>query len=74
MSAHILVGAEWDCHERRQSIAGLVSDRYGIDHSTLQLDHPATPDLIEPESLLDAARRPPTGAETQPDESERTTR
>jgi cobalt-zinc-cadmium efflux system protein len=53
MSAHILVGAEWDCHERRQSIAGLVSDRYGIDHSTLQLDHPAAPDLIEPESLLD---------------------
>ena len=74
MSAHILVGAEWDCHERRQSIAGLVSDRYGIDHSTLQLDHPATPDLIEPESLLDAARRPPPGAETQPEESERTTR
>ena len=62
MSAHILVGAEGDCHERRQSIAGLVSDRYGIDHSTLQLDHPATPDLIEAESLLDAARRPPSGA------------
>ena len=58
MSAHILVGAGWDCHERRESIAGLMSDRYGIDHSTLQLDHPATPQLIEPRSLLGPGVRP----------------
>jgi cobalt-zinc-cadmium efflux system protein len=54
MSAHILVGTEWDCHERRERIADLVRERYGIDHSTLQLDHPATAQVIEPGSLLDS--------------------
>ncbi len=52
MSAHILVGDEWDCHERREKIAALIRDRYGIDHSTLQLDHPAAQGVIEPQSLL----------------------
>jgi cobalt-zinc-cadmium efflux system protein len=64
MSAHVLVGAGWDCHERREAIASVVEDRYGIDHSTLQLDHPATPDLIAPERLLDPCRTPRAKATT----------
>jgi cobalt-zinc-cadmium efflux system protein len=52
LSAHVLVAAEWDCHERRRTIADLICDRYGIEHSTLQLDHRASTDPIDPESLL----------------------
>jgi cobalt-zinc-cadmium efflux system protein len=42
LSAHILVDHSRDCHERRQTITALVHNRHGIDHTTLQVDHPST--------------------------------
>jgi cobalt-zinc-cadmium efflux system protein len=51
LSAHVLVAPGLDCHERREAITGLLAERYGITHSTLQLDHPE-PDLIPAEHLL----------------------
>ncbi len=53
LSAHVLVGDGWDCHERRDRIAALVRERHGIEHSTLQLDHPAHDAPIEPGRLFD---------------------
>jgi cobalt-zinc-cadmium efflux system protein len=45
MSAHILVQPGADCHAVRAAAERLVHDRYGIEHTTLQVDH-------APEALL----------------------
>ena len=39
LSAHVLVGQESDCHAARARLAGELSERFGIDHTTLQVDH-----------------------------------
>ena len=41
LSAHILVADHHDCHERRVAIAKRLADDHDIEHSTLQVDHPA---------------------------------
>jgi cobalt-zinc-cadmium efflux system protein len=42
LSAHILVDRSHDCHERQHAITDLLQERYGIDHTTVQVDHPST--------------------------------
>ena len=39
LSAHVLVGADTDCHDERRELEALLHDRFGIDHTTLQVDH-----------------------------------
>jgi cobalt-zinc-cadmium efflux system protein len=39
LSAHVLVGREEDCHARRRDLEELLSREYGIEHTTLQVDH-----------------------------------
>ena len=39
LSAHVLVGADRDCHAIRRELERLLRDRYGLDHTTLQVDH-----------------------------------
>jgi cobalt-zinc-cadmium efflux system protein len=39
VSAHIIVGPEDDCHQARFRAAHLLADRFGIEHSTLQVEH-----------------------------------
>jgi cobalt-zinc-cadmium efflux system protein len=39
LSAHVLVGADEDCHAVRRDLETLLHDRFGIDHTTLQVDH-----------------------------------
>ena len=51
LSAHVLVEPEADCHERRLVISGLLAERYGIEHTTLQVDHPAQQQVIPAEQL-----------------------
>ena len=41
LSAHILVDRSHDCHERQHAITELLQEHYGIDHTTLQVDHPS---------------------------------
>src|SRR5579863_6507755 len=57
LSAHVIVAHGSDCHEARRVLAGLLAERYGITHSTLQVEH-------EPSELLEIeappARRPQT--------------
>ena len=43
LSAHVVVRAGDDCHELRRTLQRLVSDRFGISHTTLQVDHEAAP-------------------------------
>lgn len=39
LSAHVLVRPGDDCHAARRDIEGLISERFGIEHTTLQVDH-----------------------------------
>src|SRR5205085_8141100 len=39
LSAHVVVGAREDCHERRAELDALLHERFGIDHATLQVEH-----------------------------------
>jgi cobalt-zinc-cadmium efflux system protein len=58
LSAHVLVEAGADCHAARRRLEQLLADRFGVTHTTLQVEHaePATTRV----SLGDAvARRTP---------------
>jgi cobalt-zinc-cadmium efflux system protein len=39
LSAHVLVKPESDCHATRRQLTTLLRERFGIDHTTLQVDH-----------------------------------
>ena len=39
LSAHVLVAPDVDCHAKRRALATVVRDRFGIEHTTLQVDH-----------------------------------
>jgi cobalt-zinc-cadmium efflux system protein len=39
LSAHVLVRQESDCHAARARLAQALRERFGIDHTTLQVDH-----------------------------------
>jgi cobalt-zinc-cadmium efflux system protein len=41
LSAHVVVRAGDDCHERRRQLQRLLRERFGVDHTTLQVDHEA---------------------------------
>ena len=42
LSAHVLVEPGADCHGIRRELESLLRDRFGLEHTTLQVDH-ATP-------------------------------
>jgi cobalt-zinc-cadmium efflux system protein len=51
LSAHVLVRRECDCQAHRRQLAGLLRERFGIEHSTLQVEHvgdEGVPLTIEP--------------------------
>jgi cobalt-zinc-cadmium efflux system protein len=39
LAAHVLVGENQDCHERRREIEKALYKEFGIEHTTLQVDH-----------------------------------
>jgi cobalt-zinc-cadmium efflux system protein len=39
LSAHVLVEPGADCHGARRRLERLLADRFGLDHTTLQVDH-----------------------------------
>jgi hypothetical protein len=39
ISAHIIVAPEADCHQARFRASALLAERFGIEHSTLQVEH-----------------------------------
>jgi cobalt-zinc-cadmium efflux system protein len=46
LSAHVLVGADSDCHDVRRQVEAMLHERFAIDHTTLQVDH-AGSELLE---------------------------
>jgi cobalt-zinc-cadmium efflux system protein len=47
LSAHVLVSAQADCHAARRSLEMILHDRFGLDHTTLQVDHASGEGLLE---------------------------
>ena len=46
LAAHVLVRPGDDCHATRVALERLLHDRFGIDHTTLQVDHRADGRLL----------------------------
>jgi cobalt-zinc-cadmium efflux system protein len=67
LSAHVLVGREDDCHAARSELETLLHDDFGIEHTTLQVEHEQ--DLLQIEvaqrgrksSAVDTGRPPGSG-------------
>jgi len=47
ISAHMIVGRDADCHEARWHAARLLADRFGVEHSTLQVEHEPGDELLQ---------------------------
>ncbi len=43
LSAHVVVRSGDDCHERRRELQRSLQDQFGVQHTTLQVDHEAAP-------------------------------
>ena len=41
LSAHVLVGPEEDCHARRRELSRMLDAEFGLQHTTLQVEHSA---------------------------------
>jgi cobalt-zinc-cadmium efflux system protein len=50
LAAHVLVERDEDCHARRRELEEVLLREYGIEHTTLQVDHVAPPRLVAIES------------------------
>jgi cobalt-zinc-cadmium efflux system protein len=46
LSAHVLVGSDADCHGIREQLERLIDERFGIHHTTLQVEH-GKPRLVQ---------------------------
>ncbi len=55
LSAHVLVRPGRDCHAVRRDLAAILRTRFGIDHTTLQVDHD------EEQRELSIGSKPDTG-------------
>lgn len=47
LSAHVLVAPGDDCHARRRELEALLHERFGIEHTTLQVDHAEADRLLQ---------------------------
>ena len=47
ISAHMIVGKDVDCHEARWNAARLLEERFGVEHSTLQVEHERGDELLQ---------------------------
>jgi cobalt-zinc-cadmium efflux system protein len=55
LSAHVLVAPDSDCHAARRDMEAVLHERFGLDHTTLQVDHTGGELLkIEPAALSHA--------------------
>ncbi len=56
LSAHVLVCPPADCHQVRRELERLMAERFGLDHTTLQVDH--APDELLPNRASTATASP----------------
>jgi cobalt-zinc-cadmium efflux system protein len=55
LAAHVMVEPDDDCHARRRELQALLRDRFGIRHTTLQVDHVSWQRLVEIEPVAPRA-------------------
>jgi len=51
LSAHVLVRPGEDCHERRREVERMLLSEFGIEHTTLQVDHAEARELLQIEGV-----------------------
>jgi cobalt-zinc-cadmium efflux system protein len=51
LSAHVLVPPGDDCHGIRRELEQLLAERFGVGHTTLQVDHERSRELLSVEPL-----------------------
>jgi cobalt-zinc-cadmium efflux system protein len=56
LSAHVVVGADADCHATRRELERVLERRFGLTHTTLQVDHEEPPRLLSIETTEEARR------------------
>jgi len=54
LSAHVVVGADADCHAARRELERVLDERFDLHHTTLQIDHEEPAQLL---SIEDSPRR-----------------
>ncbi|HEV3033248.1 MAG TPA: cation diffusion facilitator family transporter [Solirubrobacteraceae bacterium] len=61
LSAHVLVGADSDCHAARRGIEAMLTERFALEHTTLQVDHEGSErsDIVQLEFAPGASASPP---------------
>lgn len=47
LAAHVMVEPHDDCHARRRELQTLLRERFGIEHTTLQVDHVSWQGLVD---------------------------
>jgi cobalt-zinc-cadmium efflux system protein len=47
LSAHVLVEPDADCHGIRRELESALAERFGVEHTTLQVDHDHAESLIQ---------------------------
>ena len=47
LTAHVLVAPDCDCHAARRRLAEVLSEQFGITHTTLQVDHAQPPQALQ---------------------------
>ena len=43
IAAHVIVEPGDDCHQRRRDLQRVLGESFGVEHTTLQVDHAAAP-------------------------------
>jgi cobalt-zinc-cadmium efflux system protein len=47
LSAHVLVRRDADCHATRRVLEGVLRERFALEHTTLQVDHEGSEELLK---------------------------
>lgn len=55
LSAHVLVQESNDCHACRRDLEGMLRERFGVEHTTLQVDHQPRRQLLQIDSTPSTA-------------------
>ena len=46
VAAHVIVAPDDDCHQRRRELQAVLDERFGVEHTTLQVDHAIAADQV----------------------------
>ncbi len=56
LAAHVMVAPGDDCHRIRRELQSMLGERFGIRHTTLQVDHERADELLDIEPRASSGR------------------